>query len=657
MNVEINLITNAITNYIQKSYKMDAVALQLVSTTIINSLGYISDRIRSINVDKLIDDKLTHLDSSAFDVLITRIYHTIILVCLSYATYRYQLHYILWNFAVKWYNRRQVNKEPDVVVNTIVKYEEPKDNEEPVAVVVRRIAFEIDVSNIYSAIVNINKFINLHPEFFETHVGQKLIRYSEDEYYPIYKSKVYFKDSIHDVDGYLTTNYSVTTMNDKETRDYQMILNINKNEGDKKCYIKQISDYIDYQTKHGNTVKLVYYKILSKTMISHTFYDEELTKWYNDIKSLKESFFLSHKDYLMAIMEQKASASSTSSKATSWNNLILHGAPGTGKSSFIYRIATLLKMSIISIDLSLYIDKKKELYALFHGQEFSLPGVDTKQNTSKNCIIILEEFDNCIEKLIELENIYKYRKLLIQEQITRRQNSLHKKIDRASDNLAKITKPTKKVSDNASDISDDYDGLESVSQRGHDEEMSKDEDLSSLLKKAKRHKARSKQAEPGDFKSYVNDSLHDDDDDDVFGDPKTDKDLTKVAVDLDKIIRSTNEENRSDILRLSDLLELFQGPIPIKDRIIIATTNHFEKIRQSLPALFRPGRLTPLEFSYLDWTSLNELTKYYFNTNMKCDSFEVIIPTSQIIEMAIKHTTTGNNFVQFQDELIELNRK
>lgn len=128
-------------------------------------------------------------------------------------------------------------------------------------------------------------------------------------------------------------------------------------------------------------------------------------------------------------------------------------------------------------------------------------------------------------------------------------------------------------------------------------------------------------------------------------------DICKISVDINKNISIMNEENKADILRLGDLLELFQGPIPIKDRMIIATTNNFEKIKEILPALIRPGRLTPIEFNYMPWNVLNELCQYYFKDTIKCSEFKINIPTSQIVELVHKILTSNLSISDFENEL------
>lgn len=104
---------------------------------------------------------------------------------------------------------------------------------------------------------------------------------------------------------------------------------------------------------------------------------------------------------------------------------------------------------------------------------------------------------------------------------------------------------------------------------------------------------------------------------------------------------------------LEDLLELFQGAVPLPGSIIIATTNHFDKIYSALPALFRPGRLTPIHFDNLDWDTLQEISRYYFGKELTLKKVDrVAYETSKIIELAVKSKLESDNqFEYFQDKL------
>ena len=122
------------------------------------------------------------------------------------------------------------------------------------------------------------------------------------------------------------------------------------------------------------------YKILSNNLVEYAFYENNITKWTTDVDKLQNEFFSEHKDYLFSIMNNKISNDTQTDN--SWNNMVLYGPPGTGKSSFVYRAAVLLKMDIVSLDLSMYMDKKRELFALFHNQEFALPNINNKKQTT-----------------------------------------------------------------------------------------------------------------------------------------------------------------------------------------------------------------------------------------------------------------------------------
>jgi hypothetical protein len=90
----------------------------------------------------------------------------------------------------------------------------------------------------------------------------------------------------------------------------------------------------------------------------------------------------------------------------------------------------------------------------------------------------------------------------------------------------------------------------------------------------------------------------------------------------------------TDDFELNDLLEIFQGPVPREGQIIIATTNKYDEIKEVCPALFRPGRLTPVEFGYMTCKEVNELANVYFGHEVDI-KFDPQIPTSKIIELAL----------------------
>lgn len=445
----------------------------------------------------------------------------------------------------------------------------------------------IDISNIDNYIKLVYKFIKLHPDMFDNKVGYRLINY-KDDIFAIYSSDLHFYDCIHDVHGTIMTNYTIN----KSEIDFQFQIKLIEN-ANSKSYLEKLEKYIKNQSKIGNTVDLNFYKIMNNSLITHNFYKNELSQWQTDCIDIENGYFSNHKDFIFSIMKNKLEYNINTSN--SWNNMILEGVPGVGKSSLIYRIAMLLKRNIISIDLVLYLDKKKELYSIFHGNEFKLPNDDTKVYNSENCIIVLEEFDNTIEKLVELEKLYNLKMKLINNSQRTKEQNLNKQIIEQNTEL-------------------------------DDNKLSNENYLSSQKKVI------------DDNRNFDN-SLH------------------SINNDINNIIQIHKEFHKKDILRLGDLLELFQGAIPVKDRIVIGTTNHFERIKTYIPELFRNGRMTPIRFDYLDWKSFTDLCKYYFNCELQCKPFEITIPTSQLIELAMKHQLTDCNINKFKEEIDSLQNK
>jgi len=118
------------------------------------------------------------------------------------------------------------------------------------------------------------------------------------------------------------------------------------------------------------------------------------------------------------------------------------------------------------------------------------------------------------------------------------------------------------------------------------------------------------------------------------------KKIQKDTVDLGSYCKIEGpklvEYKKGRDFELEDLLEILQGPVPIPGSIILATTNKFEEMHKLCPALFRPGRLTPVEFGNMTWKSLQELTKHYFGRELSLPVIEKIdVTTSDIIENAL----------------------
>jgi len=287
-----------------------------------------------------------------------------------------------------------------------------------------------------------------------------------------------------------------------------------------------ILNYMDQIKKNvekinNNKIELFHLQVLSvkgvinsQTIVNGILYQGKKLNMDEREKLYINSFFSEEKDYLWNIIK---SVDTDPTYFSSFGqspkiSLLLHGPPGTGKSTFAYRIAMALNRHIYSLDLRDFITKAS-LYL-----HFKNPGSINKNIKTNNCVYILDEFDLVIRK--------------------------------------------------------------------------------------------------------ANNQI------------KTD-------------------ENR-DNWCIEDLLELFQGPVPMYQTIIIATTNNFDEIKRICPALVRPGRMTPIYFGYVTKNILQEISKYYFGKKLKIYIPETIkIPTSEIIELALE-TKINNDFKLFENKLNEL---
>lgn len=117
--------------------------------------------------------------------------------------------------------------------------------------------------------------------------------------------------------------------------------------------------------------------------------------------------------------------------------------------------------------------------------------------------------------------------------------------------------------------------------------------------------------------------------------------------------RGANDSSQN--LTVRSLLELIQGPVPLKGAIFIATTNEFDKIHKICPALFRTGRLTPVYFGNAESDTLQEMSIYYYKKKLNIESNLIAtIPTSEIINFITCHQLENNyEFDKFEKYIIK----
>lgn len=402
-----------------------------------------------------------------------------------------------------------------------------------------------------------------HPEYYsrdyDMEVGNPKFETMTRYYVPEIGKKVMFNDKKFDAKGYIRFEEDkVETESDGKTRSQpirSMVIYLEKS-CSLQCdeYMGKMTEYRDNIQFNSDSMTLWSVKVMAtkskdderRRDFNHyvRMYDgprnnheERYEKWFG-------SYFSPHKaklwEYLSNIHYRPEIFHKFGQGARC--NLLLHGPPGTGKSTFVYRLAMCLGRHIISLDLTALGDDRTKIYQIIQN-----PTVRDCQMKPNQYIILLEEFDIAVKHL----------------------KDKNKRPDFT--NIYKHWSTTSGPTDNSND------------------------------------------------------------------------DETKFTY-----TRSTRE------FELEDLLEILQGPVPLDGGMVIATTNKYEEIREYCPALFRPGRLTPVEFGYIDWTSLQEMSQHFFKRQLSFGPIEKIsVSSSEIIEMAMSASFKGEEagFAEFDANL------
>lgn len=386
------------------------------------------------------------------------------------------------------------------------------------------------------AIQRFLRYMQESSQFFKQYNVQNL---TEDQYtnvktgelYPEFETAIEFDDTRFGAKGYISfSSHDVSIAEPKKEKDSgpghsinkkQIALKITLRNSSIQEYLTKVQDYVIETESSSRQHHSIYsngnnneYTYISKLrpreereqMHIRTFFSPHLARLWRDLE------LVHHRPEEIRKLGQTPSV-----------QLILYGPPGTGKSSFAERIARALGRHIMTVDLraDLQIDVMKQV--------MYYPKLRNAQANIKDIVIILDEFDSFVEKMVE------------------------------------------------------------DAQR---ERESKKEDKG----------------------------------------------------------RSGNSQR----LVLRDLLGLLQGPIQADGRIIIATTNRIRYIREKCPELLREGRLTPVLFDNLDWKTLQDLTRFYFDRDLDIEPIPRLpVPTSAVIQKAVS-CKCNTTFEEFRDYIESL---
>lgn len=293
-------------------------------------------------------------------------------------------------------------------------------------------------------------------------------------------------------------------------------------------------------------------------------------------------------------------------------NLLLHGPPGTGKSTFAYRVAMATGRHIINIKLSDY--TREQMIQIFKS-----PDIHDEKYYAKDVVFILDEFDLDLERIL-------MKSACKQKHLKKIDSIVDKFFDgMASNMITSKEKPiskTKRVCKTAPiEIEKSCDAHQIEIGLAHTEKQDPDDETQT--KSIKTDVSEKKKENIQDVITSTSEILKEID--------KFESYVSAMNSTYEKL-----DDNKSNIITMEDLLTIFQGAVPNEGCIIIAMTNKFEEMRKKCPALFRPGRLTPVYFGYFDMKILNNVSMHYFNKEIMYDcpnETELNIPPSQVMEI------------------------
>lgn len=351
--------------------------------------------------------------------------------------------------------------------------------------------------------------------------------------------------------------------------------------------VTQLTLYNMEKNKYGDTVNVMYdgvsepLEILEKRYINTLFHEQTNALW-NMIKTI---------NYYPEEYRKMGQAPQV--------NLLFHGPPGTGKSTFAYRVAMATKRHIINIKLSRY--NRTELMKVF-----TKPQIKTTSYQPSDVIYVLDEFDKDIDRLILRQTGNQQQCDMVEKLITNTVNTW------SSNKLSPIDeKCSSKTS--TQEHNTPPSPVPSTSTTAPQNSVEKTEDSSQLRRNIK------------DIGTMIE----------------------EVTQAYDKV---TNMGD--DVLSLYDLLTIFQGSVPVEGTIILAMTNKYEYLCEKCPQLFRPGRLTPVHFGNFDRSMLNHVSQYYFNRQLHELPDTVNLQPSAVIDMVVKSMLGTHNPEQQYDQFL-----
>jgi len=267
--------------------------------------------------------------------------------------------------------------------------------------------------------------------------------------------------------------------------------------------------------------------------------------------------------------------------------LLLHGPPGTGKTSLIKALAAHTDRNVVSIPLS-RIKTNQELADIVFDQMYSVPGEDMPVKLGFEKVIFVMEDVDCASKIVH-RRVPKKSKTKTKVTTIIKQNSSDSAHAAASGDLVEL--PPGTPSKMVRIVSETEDGKNGNEEGDYEDTSDSDSSLDGILKTMLGSAA-------------------------MGGGGTETKDDSMASLIGPRLKMSSS----TDKLDLSGLLNVLDGIVDCPGRILVMTTNHPEKLD---PALIRPGRIDKIiELTYIRSNEALELMRHYFGSGKPASSDE-----------------------------------